>query len=261
MVQTRRGRINVPVNGFHLVSAIGSDAGGGRCCYLRDVRYAVYARQLSRSHSRIAPDWSVIGKLLSPLVDPVRAATYYSQEMYEALSREIVPNAVRTPHNHKQRYVYLSRPGDQSMCSLRIAVAALMLSALLACKAAPPSHAEKKIAQESKELIVGGRDSPNPVPDDALARKKGSEQFQQHCGVCHGLDGQNTGVSFAQNMSPPVPSLATPDIQKYTDGQLKWIIQNGIRMSGMPGWHGLLDDEQMWQLVRYIRHLPQRSSG
>jgi mono/diheme cytochrome c family protein len=55
-----------------------------------------------------------------------------------------------------------------------------------------------------------------------------------------------------------VPDLGTRDIQKYTDGQLKWIIQNGIRMSGMPGWKGLLEDEVMWQMVRYIRHLPLR---
>jgi hypothetical protein len=61
-------------------------------------------------------------------------------------------------------------------------------------------------------------------------------------------------------MSPPIPDLGSPDIQKYKDGQLKWIIENGIRMTGMPGWRGLLQDNDMWQLVVYIRHLPARGS-
>ena len=52
--------------------------------------------------------------------------------------------------------------------------------------------------------------------------------------VCHGLDGQNTGVPFATTVSPPVPSLASAEVQAYTDGQLKWIIENGIYPSGMP---------------------------
>jgi S-disulfanyl-L-cysteine oxidoreductase SoxD len=130
----------------------------------------------------------------------------------------------------------------------------------IACKANPPSHVEKKIVQESKDLVVGGKDWPNPVPDDAFSLKLGAEHFQHHCQVCHGLDGHATGVPFAESMSPPVPDLGTIDIQKYTDGQLKWIIENGIRMTGMPGWKGLLDADEMWQLVRYIRHLPSRGS-
>jgi mono/diheme cytochrome c family protein len=61
-------------------------------------------------------------------------------------------------------------------------------------------------------------------------------------------------------MSPPVPDLAAKDIQNYTDGQLKWIIENGIRLSGMPRWKGVLHDEEMWRMVRYIRHLPSKGS-
>jgi mono/diheme cytochrome c family protein len=41
---------------------------------------------------------------------------------------------------------------------------------------------------------------------------------------------------------------------------MKWIIENGIRMSGMPGWKGLVQDHEIWQMVRYVRHLPQRGS-
>jgi mono/diheme cytochrome c family protein len=131
---------------------------------------------------------------------------------------------------------------------------------LIGCKANPPSHVEKKIIQESKDLVIGGKDWHNPLSDDASNLKLGAEHFQHHCQICHGLDGHATGVPFARNISPPVPDLGKADIQKYTDGQLKWIIENGIRMTGMPRWKGLLQDNEIWQVVLYIRHLPARGS-
>lgn len=129
------------------------------------------------------------------------------------------------------------------------------------CKAKPPGGVEQKVAQEAKELTIGGKDWTNPVPDDEASPKEGAAHFQHHCQICHGLDGQNTGVPFADKMSPPVANLAMPDIQRYSDGQLKWIIQNGIRITGMPGWQGILDDDEMWKIVRYLRHLPPKGSA
>ena len=135
-----------------------------------------------------------------------------------------------------------------------------IIPSLIGCKASQPSQVEKKVVQESKEIVIGGKNWRNPVPDINLSVKNGSEHFQHHCQVCHGLDGHATGVTFARNVSPPIPDLGAPEIQKYADGQLKWIIENGIRMSGMPSWRGLVSDEEMWQMVRYIRHLPARGS-
>lgn len=76
------------------------------------------------------------------------------------------------------------------------------------CKAKPPSRIEKKVVQESKELVIGGKDWHNPVPDDASSTKLGAEDFHRHCQFCHGVDGHATDVPFAQNISPPVPDLA-----------------------------------------------------
>jgi mono/diheme cytochrome c family protein len=78
---------------------------------------------------------------------------------------------------------------------------------------------------------------------------------------CHGGDGQNTGVVFAERMAPPVPPLNSPAVQGYTDGQLKWVIENGIYPSGMPAWRGVLKDEEVWEVVHYIRHLPARQGS
>jgi mono/diheme cytochrome c family protein len=129
------------------------------------------------------------------------------------------------------------------------------------CKVSKPSSMETGMANEVKHKItVGGKDTPNPVPATAESIADGQEHFGHHCGICHGLDGEATGVPFAANMSPPIPSLSSKDVQEYTDGQLKWILDNGINPSGMPAWKGQLTDEEMWKLVNYMRHLPLKGS-
>ena len=135
------------------------------------------------------------------------------------------------------------------------------LAALVGCGVSKPGSIESRVAKEIKSKVtIGGKDDKNPVPYSEAVAKEGGEHFQHHCQICHGLDGQNTGVPFAEQMSPPVADLASKDIQDYTDGQLKWIIQNGIGPSGMPAWKGILDEEEMWHVVHYIRHLASKGS-
>lgn len=139
--------------------------------------------------------------------------------------------------------------------------ALLCLLALCACKAGKPGKIESTVMGDIKHHVtIGGKDWKNPIPYSPDVAKDGQEHFGHHCGICHGLDGQNTGVPFAQKMEPPVADLASRDVQEYTDGQLKWIIENGIDPSGMPGWKGVLTDEEMWKIVLYMRHLPPKGS-
>ncbi len=142
------------------------------------------------------------------------------------------------------------------------ALAVLAIGAAMSgCKATGPSKAENTVVTEAKhEVTIGGKDVKNPIAYTPAAAKEGGEHFQHHCQICHGLDGQNTGVPFAAKMDPPVADLSSKDVQDYPDGQLKWIIENGIKPSGMPGWKGILDDEEMWNMVHYIRHLPAKGS-
>jgi mono/diheme cytochrome c family protein len=74
------------------------------------------------------------------------------------------------------------------------------------------------------------------------------------------MDGRNTGVPFADAMSPPVPPLSSSKIQSYTDGQLKWVIDYGIAPSGMPASRGILSDDEIWSIVLFIRNLPPAGS-
>jgi mono/diheme cytochrome c family protein len=125
------------------------------------------------------------------------------------------------------------------------------------CKASPPSKLETTVVTSAKHWIfVGNRGQKNPLPATPATITDGKEAFSHYCIACHGMDGQNTGVAFVDHMSPPVPSLASKDVQQYTDGQLKWIIDNGIWPSGMPGSKGTLSDDEIWSTVIFLRHLP-----
>jgi len=137
----------------------------------------------------------------------------------------------------------------------------LLLALLAGCRATPPSRTETKLAYWTKHHItVRGKKDVNPVKANDDSIEDGKELFTSYCMVCHGLDGQNTGVPFASTVSPQVPSLASPEVQAYTDGQLKWIIKNGIYPSGMPPSDGDFSDREMWSMVVYIRHLPKAGS-
>jgi mono/diheme cytochrome c family protein len=144
---------------------------------------------------------------------------------------------------------------------LLAAVAAMAGLAPSACKANPPGRLETWAVTSAKHrLLIGNRSEKNPLPDSEQSRADGKEAFSHYCVACHGMDGQNTGVPFAGHISPPIPSLASADVQSYTDGQLKWILDYGIYPSGMPGSKGTLSDDELWSIVVFLRHLPPAGS-
>jgi len=136
-----------------------------------------------------------------------------------------------------------------------------LLAMVAGCKASSPSKVERSVMRWTKHTVtVRNKSEHNPLPlnDENLAA--GKEAFSHYCVACHGMDGQNTGVPFADMISPPVPQLNSPEVQSYTDGQLKWVIDNGIEPSGMPGSKGILSDDEIWSTVLFIRHLPPAGS-
>lgn len=136
-----------------------------------------------------------------------------------------------------------------------------VVSTLTGCRATPSSTAETAAVYWVKHHIsVGGKRDVNPYKATKENIAEGKDSFTSYCMVCHGLDGQNTGVPFAETVSPQVPSLASLRVQQYTDGQLKWIIKNGIWPSGMPPSDGEFSEREMWEMVLYIRHLPPAGS-
>jgi cytochrome c553 len=129
------------------------------------------------------------------------------------------------------------------------------------CKASPPGRMETSAMTRIKHSItVGGKDVHNPLPVSTTSIENGKTAFSFYCAACHGLDGQNTGVPFAAKMAPPVPPLNSASVQSYTDGQLKWVVENGLSPSGMPASKGILSDEEIWSIIVYIRNLPKAGS-
>lgn len=132
---------------------------------------------------------------------------------------------------------------------------------LAGCKARNPGTWETRMmAAAEHRVFVGNKKIKNPLPASSENIAQGREAFSYYCVTCHGLDGQNTGVPFADRMFPPVPSLASHNAQSYSDGQLAWIISNGLGPSGMPASRGILSDDEIWTIVLYIRHLPPTGS-
>jgi mono/diheme cytochrome c family protein len=132
---------------------------------------------------------------------------------------------------------------------------------LCGCKVDHPGAFEARILTTAKHhMFVGNENQKNPLQPTSPTVAEGKEAFSHYCVACHGMDGQNTGVPFVQRMSPPVPSLASSEVQSYTDGQLKWVIDFGISPSGMPGSKGILTDEEIWSIVVFLRHLPPAGS-
>lgn len=123
------------------------------------------------------------------------------------------------------------------------------------CKATPPDKAEIYTLTHVKKLLIPKGHTPNPLSPTPSNLDFGRTSYSRYCNSCHGLDGTGMGVAFANHMSPPAPSLASARVQAYSDGQLKWIIENGLWPSGMPGSKGVLTEQQIWSIVLYLRNL------
>lgn len=123
---------------------------------------------------------------------------------------------------------------------------------------AEPFAIEKLLARSVRRLAVpaGARDARNPVPlsKDALADARA--HFADHCASCHANDGSGQ-TSMGQSLYPKAPDMRLDDTQRLTDGELYYIIQNGVRLTGMPAWgkEGDERDEDSWKLVHFIRQL------
>lgn len=127
---------------------------------------------------------------------------------------------------------------------------------------AQPSAVEARLARGVRAFAISGSDRSrtNPVPRSEETVRAGLEHFADHCAVCHGNDGSGE-TNFGQGMFPPSPDLRLEPTQKMTDGEIFYIIENGVRFTGMPAFAtGTPDgEEESWKLVHFIRRLPRLS--
>jgi len=94
----------------------------------------------------------------------------------------------------------------------------------------------------------------NPYQSDNLAAKSGFHHYADTCLTCHGAPGV-APKEFAKGLNPPAPNLID-SLDRYTDSELFWITKNGIRMTGMPALGPTHTDQDIWNIVTFVRHLP-----
>jgi predicted CXXCH cytochrome family protein len=128
--------------------------------------------------------------------------------------------------------------------------------------ASEPSAPERLIARLIRNVSIPGRSARETnqwelTPDNL---KEAREIFTARCAVCHGNDG--TGQSLVgRNLYPKPPNLTLPQTQNLTDGQIHYIIKNGVRLTGMPAWDTSHEEQDgaSWKLVLFIRDLRRAS--
>ncbi len=122
-----------------------------------------------------------------------------------------------------------------------------------------PSSVEAYVARRMRQWAIPARAKKmkNPFADSAEAVMEGRAHFADHCASCHGNDGRGK-TEIGRNLYPKAPDMWGKDTQSLSDGELFYIIKNGVRLTGMPAWgkETAEDDQASWHLVSFIRHLP-----
>jgi mono/diheme cytochrome c family protein len=93
------------------------------------------------------------------------------------------------------------------------------------------------------------------IPTDAAAAGRGLSHYRENCLGCHGAPGIER-PEFVEGMNPAPPPIEAPGIQRHTDGELFWIIKHGIRMTGMPAFGVNHTDEEIRDILAFVRHIP-----
>ena len=123
-----------------------------------------------------------------------------------------------------------------------------------------PTAIERAVARTVRHWAVPSdlRDRKNPIAltPDVLAEARA--HFADHCALCHGNDGKGKSGMGAL-MYPKTPDMTLVATQQLSDGELFSIIENGVRLTGMPGFgSGTAESAAAsWTLVHFIRHLPK----
>jgi predicted CXXCH cytochrome family protein len=144
---------------------------------------------------------------------------------------------------------------------LAVAIVALGVGVLLrrgfSAKSAPSSF-EKRLARTVRNLAIprAERHAKNPWKPTGENLQAAREHFISRCAICHGNDGRGR-TQLGQALYPRVPDLLSQQTQDLSDGEIHYIIANGVQLTGMPGWstpHQEMEDDS-WKLVLFIRDL------
>lgn len=119
-----------------------------------------------------------------------------------------------------------------------------------------PSAAERWFAGGASDAYIE-RNAPherNPIPATEENVAAGAELYLNHCAGCHGTP-SSPDTQFMHSFNPPVPQffVHAPDMP---DNQNFYVMQHGLRLTGMPAWDKTLTTEQMWQVTTFLSAIP-----
>src|SRR5574337_1927001 len=134
---------------------------------------------------------------------------------------------------------------------------------VVACTAhKQPSKVETALANMAKDVVIPIEAENLKNPQSAIPEviRQGREIYVQSCAICHGADA-HAATELGRAMYPPAMDLTSPHVQHWTDAELFWIIQNGVRLTGMPSWKSIRTTQQTWHVVNFIKALPTIEPG
>ena len=126
--------------------------------------------------------------------------------------------------------------GVASLCGVALAAGAVFLLGAHGFSArAKPSGIERWIARQARSVALpaDAKSRANPVADSPEVLADARAHWADHCAACHSNNGSGD-AEMGKHMYPPAPDMRQANTQDLTDGELFYIIQNGIRLTGMP---------------------------
>jgi predicted CXXCH cytochrome family protein len=126
-----------------------------------------------------------------------------------------------------------------------------------------PSPLEAGAARAMRDVAIPRqeRNAKNPLPASSDVTQQGREFFLERCSACHGIDGSGK-TPIGVNLYPRVPDLRAAETQRLTDGEIHYIIENGVQLTGMPAWGNPNTESsgETWKLVSFVRGIGSPTS-
>jgi len=124
-----------------------------------------------------------------------------------------------------------------------------------------PGHAGEYLRTRLTRAVIRRRAAREEIPpapggrETSMSIAAGKNLYDMDCASCHGSD-KNGPTPMGRGMLPRTAALDSANLQTYSDRQLFSIIRDGVRFTGMPGFFGTEANEQIWDVVDYLRSLP-----
>jgi mono/diheme cytochrome c family protein len=141
------------------------------------------------------------------------------------------------------------------------AAVVVFLGSFNVAASSPPGKFEESFARFALNRSVARRApaAKGLVSPSAEVLRSGLSHFRENCVGCHGAPGVEA-AEYGQGLNPAAPDLTLKRVQRRPDGELYWIVSNGIRMTGMPAFSPTHGEQEIWEIVAFLRHLPEISA-